>query len=153
MGDDPNERGSSRRWIITEVENSLRRLRVDHIDLYQVHHPDPDTDIEETLPALTDLLRSGKVRAIGSSNFPVSEIVEAQWAAERRNLARLRTEQPTYSVLNRSVEREVLPVCQRYGIGTLMYSPLGPRHAGRPLPQGAAAGQPADELGTQVPDR
>ncbi|WP_229401727.1 aldo/keto reductase [Micromonospora okii] len=132
MGGDPNRRGNSRRWIVTAVEDSLRRLRVDHIDLYQIHHPDPGTDIEETLAALTDLLRSGKVRAIGSSNFPAPEIVEAQWVAERRGLARLRTEQSTYSILNRAVEREVLPVCERYGIGTLVYSPLaGGMLAGR----------------------
>ncbi|PJE97254.1 aldo/keto reductase [Streptomyces carminius] len=124
MGQDPNRRGSSRRWIMTAVEDSLRRLRVDHIDLYQIHHPEPGTDLEETLSALTDLLRSGKVRAIGSSNLPASEIVEGQWLAERRGLARLRTEQPTYSVLNRAIEREVLPVCRRYGIGTLVWSPL-----------------------------
>jgi aryl-alcohol dehydrogenase-like predicted oxidoreductase len=124
MGEDPNQRGSSRRWIITAVEDSLRRLQVDHIDLYQIHHPEPDTDMEEILSALTDLLRSGKVRAIGSSNLPASEIVEAQWVAERRGLARLRTEQPTYSILNRAIEREVLPVCERYGLGTLVWSPL-----------------------------
>ncbi|MGW7619255.1 aldo/keto reductase [Streptomyces antimycoticus] len=124
MGEDPNRGGSSRRWIITEVEHSLRRLRTDHIDLYQMHHPDPRTDIEETLSALTDLVRSGKVRAIGSSNLPASEIVEAQWVAERRGLQRFRTEQPTYSLLNRGIEREILPVCQRYGMGTLVWSPL-----------------------------
>ncbi|MGW6495242.1 aldo/keto reductase [Nonomuraea angiospora] len=124
MGEDPNRGGSSRRWIVTEVEHSLRRLRTDHIDLYQIHHPDPHTDIEETLSALTDLVRSGKVRAIGSSNAPASEIVEAQWAAERRGLQRLRTEQPTYSILNRGIEREILPTCRRYGMGTLVWSPL-----------------------------
>ncbi|MCC5581266.1 aldo/keto reductase [Microtetraspora sp. AC03309] len=124
MGDDPNRRGTSRRWIITEVENSLRRLRTDHIDLYQVHRPDPTVDIEETLSALTDLVRSGKVRAIGSSCFPASDIVEAQWAAERRGLERFRTEQPTYSILNRGIEREILPVAERYGMGTLVWSPL-----------------------------
>jgi aryl-alcohol dehydrogenase-like predicted oxidoreductase len=124
MGEDPNRRGSSRRWIVTEVEHSLRRLQTDHIDLYQVHHPDPGTDIEETLSALTDLVRSGKVRAIGSSSVPASEIVEAQWVAERRGLHRFRTEQPPYSILNRGIEREVLPVCERYGMGTLVWSPL-----------------------------
>jgi aryl-alcohol dehydrogenase-like predicted oxidoreductase len=124
MGADPNRRGSSRRWIIAEVEHSLRRLQTDRIDLYQVHHPDPDTDIEETLFALTDLVRSGKVRAIGSSSVPASEIVEAQWVAERRGLQRFRTEQPPYSILNRGIEREVLPVCERYGMGTLVWSPL-----------------------------
>ncbi|WPB95494.1 aldo/keto reductase [Streptomyces malaysiensis] len=124
MGEDPNRGGSSRRWIVTEVEQSLRRLGTDHIDLYQVHHPDPHTDIEETLSALTDLVRSGKVRAIGSSNLPASEIVEAQWVADRRGLHRFRTEQPTYSILNRAIEREVLPVCRRYGMGVLVWSPL-----------------------------
>ncbi|WP_443171633.1 aldo/keto reductase [Nonomuraea sp. KM90] len=124
MGDDPNRAGNSRRWIVTEVEHSLRRLRTDHIDLYQIHHPDPRTDIEETLSALTDLMRSGKVRAIGTSNFPAADIVEAQWVAERRGLARFRTEQPPYSLVNRGVEREVLPVCERYGMGALVWSPL-----------------------------
>ena len=124
MGDDPNRGGSSRRWITTAVEDSLRRLGTDHIDLYQVHHPDPSTDVEETLSALTDLVRSGKVRAIGSSNLPASEIVEAQWVAERHGLRRFRTEQPTYSILNRGVEREVLPTCRKYGLGVLVWSPL-----------------------------
>jgi aryl-alcohol dehydrogenase-like predicted oxidoreductase len=124
MGDDPNQRGNSRRWILTEVENSLRRLQTDYIDLYQIHRPDPDTDIEETLSALSDLIHNGKVRAIGSSAMPASDIVEAQWVAERRGLARLRTEQPTYSILNRGIETEVLPVAQRHGMGTLVWSPL-----------------------------
>ena len=124
MGEDPNEQGNSRRWLTREVEASLRRLQTDHIDLYQIHRPSPDTDFEETLSALTDLMRAGKVRAIGSSTFPASEIVEAQWLAERRGLARLRTEQPPYSILNRSIEREVLPTCLQYGMGTLVWSPL-----------------------------
>jgi aryl-alcohol dehydrogenase-like predicted oxidoreductase len=124
MGEDPNRRGNSRRWIVTEVENSLRRLRTDHIDLYQIHRPDPSVDVEETLSALSDLIRSGKVRAVGSSTFPASEIVEAQWVAERRGLERFRTEQPPYSIVNRGIEREVLPVCERYGMGTLVWSPL-----------------------------
>jgi aryl-alcohol dehydrogenase-like predicted oxidoreductase len=125
MGEDPNQAGNARRWIITEVENSLRRLQTDHIDLYQVHRPDPAVDVEETLSALTDLVRSGKVHAIGTSSFPASDIVEAQWVAERRGLHRFRTEQPVYSILNRGIEREILPVCQRYGMGTLVWSPLG----------------------------
>ncbi|MEV4754287.1 aldo/keto reductase [Micromonospora sp. NPDC049559] len=125
MGDDPNRRGNSRRWITTAVEHSLRRLGTDHLDLYQVHRPDPAVDVEETLSALSDLVRSGKVRAIGTSTFPASEIVEAQWVAERRGLERFRTEQPPYSILNRGIEREVLPVTQRYGMGTLVWSPLG----------------------------
>jgi aryl-alcohol dehydrogenase-like predicted oxidoreductase len=124
MGDDPNSQGNSRRWIIREVEASLRRLQTDHIDLYQIHRPSPDTDIEETLSALTDLMRAGKVRAIGSSTFPASEIVEAQWVSERRWLARFRTEQPPYSMLDRGIEREVLPVCERYGMGVMVWSPL-----------------------------
>jgi aryl-alcohol dehydrogenase-like predicted oxidoreductase len=124
MGDDPNQRGNSRRWIMTEAENSLRRLQTDHIDLYQIHRPDPDTDIEETLSALSDLIHAGKVRAIGSSTMPASDIVEAQWVAERRGLERFRTEQPPYSILDRGIETEVLPVAQRYGMGTLVWSPL-----------------------------
>ncbi len=124
MSDEPNQRGNSRRWIIAEIENSLRRLQTDYIDLYQIHRPDPTVDIEETLSALTDLVRCGKVRAIGSSTMPASDMVEAQWVAERRGLQRFRTEQPTYSILNRGIEREVLPVAQRYGMGTLVWSPL-----------------------------
>jgi aryl-alcohol dehydrogenase (NADP+) len=124
MGDDPNRRGSSRRWLTRAVEDSLLRLQTDYIDLYQVHRPAPDTDVEETLSVLTDLMREGKVRAIGASTFPASDIVEAQWVAERRGLARFRTEQPPYSLLNRSIEREVLPVCQRYGMGVMAWSPL-----------------------------
>lgn len=124
MGDDPNHRGNSRRWIMRAVEDSLRRLQTDHLDLYQIHRPDPTVDVEETLSALTDLIRSGKVRAIGTSTFPASQIVEAQWAAERRGLERFRTEQPPYSIANRIAEREVLPTCQQYGMGTLVWSPL-----------------------------
>ncbi|HEX3788925.1 MAG TPA: aldo/keto reductase [Pseudonocardiaceae bacterium] len=125
MGEGPNRRGNSRRWIMAEVENSLRRLQTDHLDLYQVHRPDPTVDLEETLSALSDLIQCGKVRAIGASSFPASEIVEAQWVAERRGLERFRTEQPPYSIVNRGIEREVLPVCQRYGMGALVWSPLG----------------------------
>ena len=124
MGDDPNQRGNSRRWIMAEVDNSLRRLQTDYIDLYQIHRPDPDTDIEETLSAMSDLIHAGKVRVIGSSAMPASDIVEAQWVAERRGLERFRTEQPAYSILNRGIEAEVLPVAQRYGMGTLVWSPL-----------------------------
>ena len=124
MGEDPNQQGNSRRWITQAVEASLHRLQTDVIDLYQIHRPSPDTDIEETLSALTDLMRAGKVRAIGSSTFPVSEIVEAQWVAERRGLSRFRAEQPPYSILDRGVEREVLPACERYGMGVMVWSPL-----------------------------
>ncbi|WP_439379028.1 aldo/keto reductase [Amycolatopsis lexingtonensis] len=124
-GDHPHHQGASRRWIVTAVENSLRRLQVDHIDLYQVHRTDPATDVEETLSALTDLLRTGKVRAIGTSQSLASDIVEAQWVAERRGLARFRAEQAAYSILNRGVEREVLPLAERFGMGTLIWGPLG----------------------------
>ncbi|MET9255840.1 aldo/keto reductase [Streptomyces sp. NPDC003717] len=124
MGDDPNRRGNSRRWLTRALDDSLRRLDTDHVDLYQVHRPDPDTDVEETLSALTDLVRAGKIRAFGTSTFPASDLVEAQWTAERRGLLRPRAEQPPYSILNRGVEREVLPVCERYGVGTLVWSPL-----------------------------
>lgn len=125
VDDDPNHRGTSRRWIVQAVENSLRRLQTDWIDVYQIHRTDPDTDIEETLSALTDLVRSGKVRAIGSSNTLVSEIVEAQWIAQRRGFERFHTEQPVYSLLNRGAEREVLPTAQRFGMGVLVWGPLG----------------------------
>src|ERR1700761_7133539 len=124
MGEDPNQQGNSRRWITQAVEASLRRLQTDHIDLYQIHRPAPDTDIEETLSVLTDLMRAGKIRAIGSSTFPASEIAGAQWTAERRGPARFHTEQPPYPILNRSIEREVLPLCQKYGMGALVWSPL-----------------------------
>jgi aryl-alcohol dehydrogenase-like predicted oxidoreductase len=124
MGEDPNQRGNSRRWIMRAVEDSLRRLGTDWIDLYQVHRPDPGTDIEETLGALTDLVHQGKVRYIGGSTFPASAIVEAQWAARDRGLQRLVTEQPPYSILVRAIENDVLPTCSRYGMGVMSYSPL-----------------------------
>ena len=124
MSPDPNTRGNSRRWIIREVEDSLRRLRSDYIDLYQMHRPDPDTDIDETLSALSDLVRSGKVRAIGSSTFPAEQIVEAQWVAQSRGHVRFRCEQPPYSILVRGIEASVLPTCQRYGMGVIAWSPL-----------------------------
>jgi aryl-alcohol dehydrogenase-like predicted oxidoreductase len=124
MGADPNHRGNSRRWIVREIENSLRRLGTEWIDLYQIHRPDPDTDIDETLAALTDLVHQGKVRYIGSSSFSAGEIVEAQWAAREQRLERFRTEQPPYSLLVRGVELDVLPTTQRHGMGVLTYSPL-----------------------------
>ena len=124
MGEDPNQQGSSRRWIIREVENSLRRLGTDWIDLYQVHRPRTDTDVEETLSALTDLVHQGKVRYVGSSTFPASQIVEAQWVARDRNLQRFVTEQPPYSILVRHTEADILPTCARHGMGVLTYSPL-----------------------------
>jgi aryl-alcohol dehydrogenase-like predicted oxidoreductase len=124
MGDDPNERGNSRRWILQEVDASLRRLRTDWIDLYQVHRFDYGTDLDETLGALTDLVRAGKIRYLGSSTFPASLIVEAQWVAERRGRERFVCEQPPYSLLVRGVETEVLPVCAQYGMGVIPWSPL-----------------------------
>jgi aryl-alcohol dehydrogenase-like predicted oxidoreductase len=124
MDDDPNHRGGSRRWIMSEVENSLRRLRTDHLDLYQVHRPSPDTDVDETLGALTDLVHQGKVRYVGSSSYSGSQIVEAQWAAREEHLQRFVTEQPPYSILVRGIEEDVLPTAQRYGMGILTYSPL-----------------------------
>jgi aryl-alcohol dehydrogenase-like predicted oxidoreductase len=124
MGDDPNRQGSSRRWIIREIEDSLRRLGTDWIDLYQVHRPRTDTDVEETLSALSDLVHQGKVRYLGSSTFPASQIVEAQWVARERHLRRFVTEQPPYSMLVRSVEADVLPTCARHGMGVIPYSPL-----------------------------
>ena len=124
MGEDPNQRGNSRRWIVREVESSLRRLGTDWIDLYQIHRPEPDTDIDETLGALSDLVHAGKVRYIGSSTFPASAIVEAQWTAQRRGRERFVCEQPPYSILVRGIESDVLPTCQRYGMGVIPWSPL-----------------------------
>ena len=124
MGDDPNQSGNSRRWIMQAVENSLRRLGTDWIDLYQIHRPSPDTEIEETLAALTDLVRQGKVRYIGSSTFPGAQIVEAQWVARDRGLSRFVCEQPPYSMLVRGIEADVLPTCQRHGVGVISWSPL-----------------------------
>ena len=124
MGKDVNMRGNSRRWIVREVENSLRRLQTEYIDLYQMHRPDPDTDIDETLSALSDLVHSGKVRAVGSSTFPAEQIVEAQWVADRRGHVRFRCEQPPYSILVRGIEAAVLPTCQKYGMGVIVWSPL-----------------------------
>jgi aryl-alcohol dehydrogenase-like predicted oxidoreductase len=124
MGEGVNQQGNSRLWIMREVEDSLRRLGTDHIDLYQIHRPEPQTDVEETLGALTDLQRQGKIRYFGSSTFPGWQMVEAQWTAERRGLARFRTEQPPYSIFVRQIERDVLPVAQRFGMGVLVWSPL-----------------------------
>jgi aryl-alcohol dehydrogenase-like predicted oxidoreductase len=124
MGEDPNMRGGSRRWVVRAVEDSLRRLGTDYIDVYQVHRPEPGVDVEETLDALTDLIRQGKVRYIGSSSYSGAQIVEAQWAARERNLARFRTEQPPYSLLVRGIELDVLPTARRHGMGILTYSPL-----------------------------
>jgi aryl-alcohol dehydrogenase-like predicted oxidoreductase len=121
---DPNAFGNSRRWLVKEVEDSLKRLKTDWIDLYQIHRPEPDTDIDQTLGALSDLVAAGKVRAIGSSTFPAWQIVQAQWAAERRGRERFICEQPPYSMLIRAIERDVLPVCEEYGMGAIPWSPL-----------------------------
>ncbi len=139
MGEDPNHRGSSRRWLVTELDNSLRRLGVDHVDLYQIHRWDPATSDEETLSALTDLQRAGKIRYFGSSTFPAYRIVQAQWAARENHLGRYVTEQPSYSMLQRGIETHVLPVTQEYGLGVLAWSPLasgwlsGAVRAGQPV--------------------
>jgi aryl-alcohol dehydrogenase-like predicted oxidoreductase len=124
MGEDPNQFGNSRRWIVREVESSLRRLGTEWIDLYQIHRPEADTDIDETLGALSDLVHAGKIRYIGSSTFPASAIVEAQWVAQRRGRERFVCEQPPYSMLIRGVENDVLPTCLRHGMGVISWSPL-----------------------------
>jgi aryl-alcohol dehydrogenase (NADP+) len=124
MGRDPNMAGGSRRWIMKEVENSLRRLDTDYIDLYQIHRPIPGTDIDETLGALSDLIHQGKVRIIGSSTFPAEDIVEAQWVAEKRNRERFTCEQPPYSLFARGIETAVLPTIERFGMGAIVWSPL-----------------------------
>jgi aryl-alcohol dehydrogenase-like predicted oxidoreductase len=124
MSEDTNQRGASRRWIMQEVENSLRRLDTDYIDLYQAHRPDPTVDLEETLSALSDLVHQGKVRVIGSSTYPAEMIVEAQWVSERRGLERFRCEQPPYSIFARGIETAVLPTCKQFGTGVIPWSPL-----------------------------
>ncbi|MFF0188492.1 aldo/keto reductase [Streptomyces sp. NPDC005244] len=148
MGEDPNHRGSSRRWLVTELDNSLRRLGVDHVDLYQIHRWDPETADEETLSALTDLQRAGKIRYFGSSTFPAHRVVQAQWAAREHRLSRYVTEQPSYSILQRGVEAHVLPVTEEYGLGVLVWSPLasgwlsGAVRAGREITTSRSAVMP-----------
>lgn len=150
MGKRPNESGSSRLWIMRAVEASLARLGTDHIDLYQLHRPDPVTRIEDTLHALDDLIRQGKIRYAGSSTFPAWQLVEAQWASEKLRAARLVSEQPPYSIFVRSPERDVFPVTQRYGIGVVVWSPLaGGWLAGRYRPGEEV---PADSRATRVKD-
>lgn len=139
MDDGLDHQGSSRRWLVAELDNSLRRLGVDHVDLYQVHRWDPRTSDEETLATLTDLQRAGKIRYFGSSTYPAYRIVQAQWAAREHHLGRFVTEQPSYSILQRGVEAHVLPVTQEYGLGVLAWSPLasgwlsGAVRAGTPI--------------------
>ncbi|RSS25671.1 aldo/keto reductase [Streptomyces sp. WAC08452] len=156
MGEDPNRRGSSRRWLVTELDASLRRLGVDHVDLYQIHRWDPETGDEETLSALTDLQRAGKIRYFGSSTFPAYRVVQAQWAAREHRLSRYVTEQPSYSLLQRGIERDVLPVSQEYGLGVLVWSPLasgwlsGAVRAGREIATHRSATLP-DRFDTALP--
>ncbi len=145
MGKSPNDQGNSRYWITKEVENSLRRLQTDHIDLYQLHRPDPDTDIEETLSALTDLVRQGKVRYLGCSTFPAWQIVQSHAVSERRGLERFACEQPPYSIFVRHIEWDVLPVAKHYGMGVIVWSPLaggwlaGKYRRGRDVPSDSRA--------------
>jgi aryl-alcohol dehydrogenase-like predicted oxidoreductase len=151
MGEDPNEFGNSRRWIIKEVENSLRRLRTDWIDLYQIHRPEADTDIDETLGALSDLVHAGKVRYLGSSTFPASQIVEAQWVAQKRGRERFVCEQPPYSILVREVENDVLPTAQRHGMGVIPWSPLAGGWLSGAYRKGARA--PISHRAERIPGR
>jgi aryl-alcohol dehydrogenase-like predicted oxidoreductase len=159
MSDDPNHRGGSRRWITRAVEDSLRRLRTDWIDLYQFHRPDPHTDLDETLATLSDLVHTGKVRAIGTSTFSAGELVEAQWVAERRGRERFTTEQPPYSILARGVEAEVLPTCLRHDLGVVVWSPLnggwltGKYRRGEPPPAGSRAEREPDHFDFDDPIR
>jgi aryl-alcohol dehydrogenase-like predicted oxidoreductase len=151
MGEGVNRQGNSRRWIRYEVEQSLRRLQTDYIDLYQIHRPDPTVDVEETLSVLTDLMHEGKVRAIGSSTFPASEIVEAQWVAERRGRERFRCEQPPYSLLVRGIEADVLPACRRYGMGVIAWGPLASGWLSGRWRKGAEA--PSSQRADRLPQR
>src|SRR6266851_1041258 len=143
--------GNNRKHIFKAVEDSLRRLDTDYVDLYQAHRPDPTTDIADTLGALSDLVHQGKVRWVGSSTFPASEIVGAQWAAERRQRERFVCEQPPYSILVRAIEQEVLPTCTRHGMGVIVWSPLaggwlsGKYRKGKPVEAGGRA--------ARIPDR
>ncbi|RYZ10085.1 MAG: aldo/keto reductase [Myxococcales bacterium] len=123
-GLDPNQAGNSRRQIIEQAEASLRRLKTDYIDLYQIHRPDPGTAIDETLRALDDLVRSGKVRYIGSSTYAAWQVVESLWASKELGLNRFVTEQPPYNLLDRRIERELIPAATTYGLGLIPWSPL-----------------------------
>ncbi len=140
MSDEPNHQGSSRRWLVAELEQSLRRLDVDHVDLFQIHRWDPTTSDEETLSTLTDLQRAGKIRYFGTSTFPAYRLVQAQWAAREHHLSRYVTEQPSYSILQRGIEAHVLPVAQEYGLGVLAWSPLGSGWLSGAIREGSATG-------------
>jgi aryl-alcohol dehydrogenase-like predicted oxidoreductase len=158
MGKDPNQQGNSKRWIIRECESSLRRLNTDWIDLYQAHRPDPSCEIDETLAALSDLIRTGKVRYAGTTTFPAHELVEAQWVAERRSRERFVCEQPPYSIFARGIEADVLPVCQRYGLGVIPWSPLaggwlsGKYRKGQDLPSGGRASRVPARYDLSLPE-
>jgi aryl-alcohol dehydrogenase-like predicted oxidoreductase len=151
MDDDPNHEGNSRRWIMQEVDNSLRRLQTDWIDLYQIHRPDPTTNIDETLAALTDLVRMGKIRAFGSSTYPASQIVEAQWVAKERGRERFLCEQPPYSMLIRGIESDILPTIQKYGMGAIVWSPLAGGWLSGKWRKGSEA--PKSTRAKRMPDR
>jgi aryl-alcohol dehydrogenase-like predicted oxidoreductase len=157
MAEDVNSRGTSRRWIVREVDNSLRRLRTDWIDLYQIHRYDPGTDLDETLGALTDLVRAGKIRYLGSSTFPAHTVVEAQWVAERRGRERFVCEQPPYSLLVRGVETDLLPACERFGMAVIPWSPLaggwlsGRYRKGRDLPTSTRASRLPERFDMSLP--
>jgi aryl-alcohol dehydrogenase-like predicted oxidoreductase len=154
MGEDRNQQGNSRRWLIRECESSLRRLGTDYIDLYQIHRPDPSCDIDETLGALSDLVHAGKIRHAGSSTFPAHQIVEAQWTAERRGRERFVCEQPPYSILVRGVEADVLPTCQKYGMGVIPWSPLaGGWLTGRYRKDVPVAELPKSSRASRIPQR
>ena len=159
MGKNVNDAGNSRFWIMKEVENSLRRLGTDHIDLYQIHRPDPRIDLEETLGALTDLVRQGKVRYLGCSTFPAHMIVESHWVSEGRNLERFSCEQPPYSIFTRHIELDVLPVCESYGMGVIVWSPLdggwltGKYRQGQDIPAGSRAERAAKQWSRPVAQR
>jgi aryl-alcohol dehydrogenase (NADP+) len=152
MSERPNERGASRRWIVRACDASLRRLRTDHIDLYQMHRPDPDVGFDELVDALDHLVRSGKVLHVGTSTWPAELIVEAQWAAARRGTARFATEQPPYSVFVRHPEQAVLPTCARHGLGVLVWAPLnggwltGKYRRGEPAPAGSRGDYAAEHM-------
>ena len=151
IGGGLNTRGNSRRWIVTAVENSLRRLRTDWIDLYQVHRPDPGTDFDDTLGALSDLVHQGKIRYLGTSTFEPSAIVEGQWLAERRGRERVVSEQPPYSILVRGIEREMLPVASRYGMAVIPWSPLAGGYLSGRYHSGLAA--PLSSRAERFPER
>jgi aryl-alcohol dehydrogenase-like predicted oxidoreductase len=158
MGEGVNRRGHSRKWVVEEVESSLRRLDTDYIDLYQAHRPDAGTDIDELLGALSDLVRQGKLRAIGSSTFPAHQIVEGQWVAERRGRERFLCEQPPYSIFVRGIERDVLPVCAQYGMGVIPWSPLaggwlgGKYRKDQPMPTSGRARMQPQRFDPSLPE-